>query len=98
MEYSDRDSKNMNNGGHGKLSYTPATTITSIDIPAVLGHTFATPKPFKMIAEHRASNRDKAGAYIPPCSGGKGHSYYATIKAMKGNTELAKEIVELGKY
>ena len=100
MEYSDRDSKGMNNGGHGQISYTlePETTATDVQIPAVLGHTFDLPAPFAMIAAHRGPGWDKAGAYMPPCSGGKKHAYYVTIKALKDNQVLDSTVLELGKY
>ncbi len=98
MEYSDRDSKGMNNGGHGQISYALASEATDVQIPAVLGHTFDLPAPFTMIAAHRGPGWDKAGAYMPPCSGGKKHAYYVTIKASKGSEVLETTVVELGKY
>ena len=98
MEYSDRDSKNMNNGGHGQISYALESKTMNVEIPSVLGHTFALPAPFTMIAEHRGPGWDKAGAYMPPCSGGKNHAYYVTIKAVDGDKVLAKTVLELGKY
>ncbi|MEO9274603.1 hypothetical protein ABFY09_07060 [Marinomonas sp. 5E14-1] len=98
MEYSDRDSQNMNNGGHGQMSYTLASSVSEVEIPSVLGHTYALPAPFKMIAEHRGPGWDKAGAYMPPCSGGKDHAYYVTIKAMGDNKVLEQTVLELGKY
>jgi phosphatidylethanolamine-binding protein (PEBP) family uncharacterized protein len=98
MEYSDRDSPNMNNGGHGQVSYSLESAMTQVEIPSILGHTFALPAPFKMIAEHRAPGWDKAGAYMPPCSGGKDHAYYVTIKAVDGDKVLEQTVLELGKY
>lgn len=39
---------------------------------------------------------------MPPCSGGKGHAYYVTVKAVQFDgekaTELATSVVEMGKY
>ncbi|MBD5770506.1 hypothetical protein [Marinomonas colpomeniae] len=98
MEYSDRDSKGMNNGGHGQISYKLTSTEPSAEIPAMLGHTFDLPAPFTMIAAHRGPGWDKAGAYMPPCSGGKDHAYYVTIKAVEGANVLATTVLELGKY
>jgi hypothetical protein len=98
MEYSDRDSKNMNNGGHGQISYALTSAMMKVEIPSVLGHTYALPEPFTMIAEHRGPGWDKAGAYMPPCSGGKDHAYYVTVKAVDGDKVLATTVLELGKY
>ncbi len=43
-----------------------------------------------------------AGAYLPPCSGGRGNSYYVTVKAVhkQGDEthELGSAVVEMGKY
>ena len=73
MEYSDRDSEKMNNGGHAIFGYKLGSEVTEITIPAVPGHSFELKEPFYSIAPHTSPNWDIAGAYMPPCSGGKGH-------------------------
>jgi hypothetical protein len=100
LEFSDRSYKKMDNGGHGKIAYllNQDNFHGNVYVPSVSGHSFDLPKGFKLIAEHRSPKWDKAGAYMPPCSGGKGNSYYATVKAMSGNKVLNSTIVELGKY
>lgn len=98
LEYSDRDSKKMDNGGHGKMSFTYNSPATKVEIPSIPGHTFDIPTAFKMIEAHRSPGWDKAGAYMPPCSGGKGHAYYVTIKAVKGDKVTATTVLEMGKY
>lgn len=98
LVYSDRDSKKMNNGGHGIMSYTLAEGATTVQLPIVAGHTYELPKGFEMIAEHRGAGWDKEGAYMPPCSGGSGHEYYVTVQTYKGNTVTAETVLELGKF
>ena len=98
LEYSDRDSQRMNNGGHGRMRFNINSAVTKVKIPSVLGHTFAIPPAFTMIEEHRGDGWDKAGAYMPPCSGGKGHEYYLTIKTVKGDKVTAETMIEMGKY
>ena len=98
LEYSDRDSKRMNNGGHGQMSYMLKSSASEVEIQSVMGHTFDIPKSFNMIEAHRGPGWDKAGAYMPPCSGGKGHEYYVTIKAVKGGNVIATTVLEMGKY
>lgn len=98
LEYSDRDSERMNNGGHGKMSFSLPSHAKTVEIPSVPGHTFEMPAGFKMIEAHQGPGWDKAGAYMPPCSGGKGHAYYVTIKAVSGNKVTATSTVEMGKY
>lgn len=82
MEYSDESYAPMDKGGHGKIGYRiPEGTIEKT-IPAVPGHTFDLPEGFFLVAEHANPAWDKAGAYMPPCSGGRGNYYYVTVKAM----------------
>lgn len=98
LEYSDRDSERMNNGGHGKMKFTLISLSTEVKIPSVPGHTFDLPPSFTIIEAHRGAGWDKAGAYMPPCSGGKGHEYYLTIKSVMGDKVTAETVIELGKY
>lgn len=98
MEYSDRDSAAMNNGGHGRLSFALSPASSKTEIPSIPGHTFEIPASFKSLEAHRSPNWDKAGAYMPPCSGGKDHAYYVTVKAMNGDKVLSETVLELGKY
>ncbi len=98
LEYSDRDSEKMNNGGHGKMSFMIKPPLTQVEIPSIAGHTFDIPAAFKIIEAQRSPGWDKAGAYMPPCSGGKGHAYYVTIKAVKDDKVIASTTLEMGKY
>ena len=102
FEYSDRDYAPMDNGGHGIVAYKLSDKARNVTIPSVPGHTFDLTPPFASIKAHQAPRWDKAGAYMPPCSGGKGNSYYVTIKAVgtKGSDKevLAKKVLEMGKF
>lgn len=98
LAYSDRDSKKMNNGGHGIMSYKLDGMMTSVEVPSVPGHSFDMPANFTMIEKHRGAGWDKEGAYMPPCSGGKGHAYYVTVKAMKGDMVTGETVLEMGKF
>ena len=98
LEYSDRDSERMNNGGHGKIRFSIDSKAGRVEIPSVPGHTFEMPPGFTMIEAHRGPGWDIEGAYMPPCSGGKGHAYYVTIKTLKDDKVTAETVIELGKY
>ncbi|RUM94572.1 MAG: hypothetical protein DSZ28_02485 [Thiothrix sp.] len=103
MEYSDRTYQAMDSGGHGKFGYRIPPSSSTVSIPSVTGHTFDLPKGFFLIEAQRAPTWDKEGAYLPPCSGGKGNEYYVTVKAVKevdgGIREVLGETeVTLGKY
>ncbi len=103
MAYSDRSYQPMDHGGHGQFGYRFDTSTTTVTIPSLAGHTFEMPDNYYLIEAQRAPKWDKAGAYLPPCSGGMGNEYYVTIRAVKvvdggirevlGSTEL-----NLGKY
>lgn len=82
MEFSDRCYQPMNYGGHGKIGYNITPGIQQVTIPSVPGHTFDLPKGFFLVSAHKGSNWDKAGAYMPPCSGGKGNLYDVIVKAV----------------
>ncbi|MCW8887567.1 MAG: hypothetical protein OQK25_00725 [Gammaproteobacteria bacterium] len=102
MEFSDRTYKKMDNGGHGKIGFALSKPINSAVVPSVAGHSFTLPTGFFMVAAHRSPKWDKAGAYMPPCSGGKGNAYYVTVKAVKQSSDssevLSQKVVEMGRY
>jgi hypothetical protein len=102
LEFSDRTYAPMDKGGHGKLAYALEPGAKEVTVPSVPGHTMELPKGFTSLEAHQAPTWDKAGAYLPPCSGGQGNSYYVTVKAIHKmgdmNHELGSAVVEMGKY
>lgn len=98
FEYSDRDFEKMNNGGHGRIQYSLSSSVSDLEVPSVPGHSFELPMNFTSIEAHRSPGWDKAGAYMPPCSGGKSHAYYVTVKALKADQVLSQTVLELGTY
>ncbi len=104
VEYSDRSYAPMNMGGHGKIGMWLNGAQTPVQIPSVAGETKDLPENLFIEQEHQGS-RGKSGAYLPPCSGGMGNIYYATVKAVyKGKSEkevsrlLGQEKIELGRH
>lgn len=102
LEFSDRSYAPMDHGGHGKIGYEIEAGSASVRIPSVPPHTMDLPAGFWTVAAHGAPAWDKPGAYLPPCSGGRGNAYYVTVKAMVRDgaelTELAQTTLEMGKY
>lgn len=98
LEYSDRSHEQMDKGGHGKMKFMLDPERKEVEVPSVPGHTFDIPKEFMLIEAHLGPGWDKAGAYMPPCSGGKGNEYYMTIKAVKDEKVTATTTLEMGKY
>lgn len=97
LAFSDRSFERMDNGGHGQVAYmiTDATT-DMVTIPSVPGHTESLPEGFFVVQPHQAPGWDKAGAYLPPCSGGRGNNYFIDIKAvkLKGDQEVGEVLAE----
>lgn len=102
LEFSDRSYTPMDNGGHGKVGYRLEAGSETVVVPPIPPHTTDLPAAFWTVAEHGAPGWDKAGAYLPPCSGGKGNSYYVTIKAVQTEgdtlTEIEHTVLEMGVF
>lgn len=103
MEFSDQTYQPMNNGGHGKIAYRITSGSKQTTIPSVAGHSFDLPDGFILIEAQRAPTWDKAGAYLPPCSGGKGNTYSVTVRAVKEadgkiGATLAETTIKMGQY
>ncbi len=83
LEFSDRHSRRMNNGGHGSIAMLVEPNASELKFPSVAGHTFTLPPGVILVREHRNPDWDIAGAYMPPCSGGNGNYYYVKVIAAK---------------
>ncbi len=102
MEFSDLDYPPMQNGGHGIIGYAINSKSDTVAVPSFKGHSYELPRGFTILAEHRNPSWDKAGAYMPPCSGGGNHRYIVKIKALqltdKTVTVLEESQLNLGRY
>lgn len=96
VEFSDRSYTPMDNGGHGKVGIW-TNGKSSITIPSVAGETKSVPNNMFIEAHHLGTHRGQAGAYLPPCSGGKGNTYYANVKAVYKAKNDKEESRLLGK-
>jgi hypothetical protein len=98
LEFSDETFKGMRNGGHGIISYNKISSPDLL-IPAIEGETFDLPDGFTSVIKHRAGKYGKTpGAYLAPCSGGKGNTYSVIIKAMKNTKVLSTTSLTMGIY
>ena len=102
LDFDDQTFAAMDNGGHGRIGYQIEPGVGEVVIPRVDGHTMELPEKFLVIEAHRAPTWDKAGAYLPPCSGGRGNSYHITVRAVHQMGEeqhvLAETGIAMGKY
>ncbi len=98
VSFSDKTYTPMDNGGHGEIGIN-VSNQTEVIVPSVEGESKMMPNNMFIRKEHKGLKRGKAGAYLPPCSGGKGNTYYATVKAVDSNGEvLSTADIQLGKF
>ena len=100
LSFSDETFAGMRDGGHGVVSYKINSGLKELTIPSFEGETFDLPENFKSVIAHRAAKYGKIeGAYLAPCSGGKGNTYSVLIEAVNDNSsKLASTTLTLGKY
>lgn len=94
VEFSDRSWFPMNHGGHGKIGIQIKPEQQQITFPAVAGETFEVPDEHMFIFHDHRGDRGKPGAYLPPCSGGRGNNYFADVKAVR-HLDIDKQTAEL---
>ncbi|MCF3593439.1 hypothetical protein LZG00_05450 [Rhodobacteraceae bacterium LMO-12] len=98
VEYDDKSYRPLSkNGGHGSLIY-PAKG-NAANLPAVPGLSGKLPHGVKVHKPARGTGKYASKGYLPPCSGGKGNKYTATLKAISANGKtLEKKTVSIGRY
>lgn len=104
LYFSDRSFARMDNGGHGTVGYKIKAGSSEVTVPRVPGHTEELPENFWTVKAHGAPTWDTAGAYLPPCSGGRGNDYFVDVKAVKLGEDndvsevLAEGSIKLAKF
>ena len=92
-----------NDGGHGKIGYwVKGSSAVLISTP---GETDKLPEGTFIESRARATGQYASPGYLPPCSGGKGNTYVAEVKAVfksqndkDANKLLATGKITLGSY
>ncbi|WP_121626990.1 hypothetical protein [Poseidonibacter antarcticus] len=98
--YSDKTFTKMDNGGHGVIAFNLKENTKDVKVPAQQGETFKLKEGFEVVTAHTGTRFKKTpGAYLAPCSGGKGNTYIVYINAVdSSNKSLAKTELVLGKF
>ncbi len=98
VEFNDADYAPLSSdGGHGKLTFEAGPG--DIMLPAVPGETNLMPPGVKVLAGNRATGDFAKPGYLPPCSGGAGHRYFALVKAVGPHgSVLAQGEITIGTY
>ena len=89
------------NGGHGSIKVAVPAGAAQVTVPSVPGETYDVPAGVEIYKPHRATGGSMGkGAYLPPCSGGRGNTYVADVLAVdsaKGMI-LGTARIKLGTY
>lgn len=98
VEYNDMSYYSMAfDGGHGVLSFDVAPPAA--ELASVAAMTADLPEGVRVVSPSRATGRYASDGYLPPCSGGRGHMYSATVKALGADDQVLNSVVvELGIY
>jgi len=98
LTFNDLSVPKMASGGHGVLSYDVSNSDSTVIIPSMMGETFDLPNGFSSIQAHKAALYfgKTPGAYIAPCSGGRGNIYDVKIEAIHEYTDADKKPILLG--
>lgn len=99
VAFNDESFEPMNNGGHGTIGFEVEPVDGTATLQSVPGGTEDLPEGVFIAAPNATSGDFLTAGYMPPCSGGQGNTYSATVSALdaEGNT-LASETITLGQY
>jgi hypothetical protein len=103
LSFNDETYAPMDKGGHGMLRFALKQSATA-QVPAVTGETDTLPAGVSVVNKHRGTGwSGTGGAYLPPCSGGRGNTYSIDVSAIKtgadgSSTPLAKGKIVMGRY
>lgn len=89
------------NGGHGAVSLAVPKGATSLTVPAVPGESMDLPAGVNIVKLHGGGVSGLGrGAYLPPCSGGRGNLYQARVHAVDSVAKrvLGQGEIKLGRY
>ncbi len=100
VAFNDETYAPMNNGGHGSVRFPVESGAATANLPSVPGETDALPAGVTSAKGHIAKDfSGTGGAYLPPCSGGMGNTYSATVKALDAaGATLGETRIVLGTY
>jgi hypothetical protein len=98
VEYNDLSYKPLSSeGGHGVIGFT--VSASQAVLPSVAGLTADLPQGVFLVRKARSSGDYASEGYLPPCSGGNGNDYSATVKALDASgIVLGQTVVSIGRY
>ena len=103
LSFNDESYAPMDKGGHGVVLVQLKNSSTA-QVQSIPGETDMLPTGISVVKKHRGTGwSGTGGAYLPPCSGGRGNKYSIDISAIKGGTDgsgttVAKGKIVIGSY
>ncbi len=95
VEFNDKSySPLANDGGHGIIGFS--VSGESATLPPMPGLTTDLPDGVMVVKAARSTGQYASPGYLPPCSGGRGNRYTATIKALSANGDVLDLVIDLG--
>jgi len=103
LSFNDESYSPMDKGGHGVIR-VQLNKVNTIQIQPIPGETDTLPAGMSVVARHRGTGwSGTGGAYLPPCSGGRGNTYSIDVSAIKNGsdgsiTTLTRGKIVMGRY
>lgn len=99
VAFNDESYPPMNNGGHGVIGFDVTPQNGAAQLPSVPGNSADLPAGAHVVTAARGTGDYASAGYLPPCSGGNGNLYSATVTALDASgKELATGKIDLGHY
>jgi hypothetical protein len=99
LAFNDKTYTPMDNGGHGIIGFDVIPTDGVAVLPPVPGESDELPPGVSVVTKNRGTGAYDKPGYLPPCSGGSGNLYTATITALDASgATLGTGEIELGHY
>lgn len=98
VEYDDKSFQPLSSrGGHGTLLYP--VSGASATLPSVPGMTDKLPGGVRVHKKARSTGQYGSKGYLPPCSGGRGNRYTATLYAIGADGKKGEKTqITIGRY
>ena len=99
LAFNDKTYTPMDNGGHGVIGFDVAPAGGVATLAPAPGESDQLPAGVSVVTKNRGTGEYDKPGYLPPCSGGSGNLYSATITALDSSgATLGTGEIELGHY
>lgn len=98
LSFNDQGYKPLSKGGgHGQIGFPVAGDTAKL--PSVPGMTKQLPGGVSVVKKARSKGKYASPGYLPPCSGGKGHSYTVDVTAVDAKGKALESVtIGIGRY